>query len=112
MLIGFAMAFSVALPEESSLKWLFLMITSGLYAHSNILDEFPMNNPGQVLLFQMLMFWAMLIMLNLLIGSSAAKPIMLRREREKKSVSSTLFNAIATDCRSRSYHEFRLRVRS
>ena len=68
MLVGFAMAFSVAMPEVGSMKWLFLMITSGVYGFSDIVEEIPMASLSQVLLFQMLMFWAMLIMLNLLIA--------------------------------------------
>jgi hypothetical protein len=45
------------------------MINSGLYGDMSMLQDYPIaNNAGQILLFQMLMFWAMLIMLNLLIG--------------------------------------------
>ena len=78
MLVGFTMAFSVALPEGSIMNWLFLMVNNGLYGEISIVQEFTVANAGQIILFQVLMFWACLIMLNLLIGQSIrCAPIIL-----------------------------------
>ena len=60
------------------MNWLFLMVNNGLYGEISIVQEFTVANAGQIILFQVLMFWACLIMLNLLIGQSIrCAPIIL-----------------------------------
>jgi hypothetical protein len=99
--VGFAVAFSVAVPEVNPILWLVWMVNTGVYGYSELMSE-ENNHPtvptqewkhfGTLMLFEVLMLMVALILLNLLIAimNSAYESVRLVATLEMMNEKSTI----------------------